>query len=90
MMTDPWGYDAGELLEPPLHRVSLDILKRGTPQPIANLTCTFLDIWCSDNCRDKWVIKQTRSILEIGFSSDIDMVMFKLSAEWEAIKSLDK
>ena len=85
-----WGYASGELVDPPLHRVTLDLLKRETPLPIANLTCTILDIWCSDNCRDAWAVKQNRRFLEIGFSSDLDMVMFKLSCEWDAIQSLDR
>lgn len=80
-----WGYEGGDLEEAPLHSVTLDLLRTNS-RVVATLACYLLEIWCSDNCAAPWRIEQNRARLMIGFSSDLDMVHFKLSPEWDTIQ----
>ena len=81
-MEPTWQFEAGDL-QGDGHIVEVDILRDNTTQTKAAFTRHLMQIWCSEHCGDLWRVRQNRRTIEVCFESEVDLVLFRLSREWD-------
>lgn len=80
-------YSAGTI-EPNtgVHTLSLNLLRSDLDPITAVLFRHVIELWCESHCMNGWLVEHSRAKLTVYFSSDRDMVLFKLSPEWDAFE----
>jgi hypothetical protein len=68
------------------HSVSLDLFKCEASSLKVVWLKHILVIWCADHCMAPWRVERTTRMMTIHFSSDVDMVHFRLSNQWDDLE----
>lgn len=49
-----------------------------------NLVVKWIEFWCQINCESDWHLREYNNHVEIGFQSIDELVLFKLSPEFDS------
>ncbi len=65
------------------HRLTLNLPRSKTDSGTATFLCRFIELWCSQQCTNRWRIEHHERDLIVVFQSDRDCVLFSLTDEYE-------
>ena len=75
-------YEAGVDQELP-YRMSLDTIRAGLSELRCDVVCRFMEFWCQKNCVGPWRVQETEKQIHIWFEMPRDVIIFKLSSEYD-------
>ena len=65
------------------YRLSLNLIRAGLDEPRSSLITRFIEFWCQKNCLGDWRIEETTCTLTVWFDLARDIVLFKISDEYD-------
>jgi hypothetical protein len=69
--------------EPLQYRLSLDVIRAKLTESRGDLLGRFIEFWCQKNCVSEWRVETTNHSLTVWFDLPRDVVLFKLSDEFD-------
>jgi hypothetical protein len=65
------------------YRLSLNLVRAGLDELRSDLLSRFIEFWCQKNCIGDWRIEETSRSLTVWFDLARDVVLFKISDEYD-------
>jgi len=65
------------------YNLSLNLIRAGLDEPRSDLLSRFIEFWCQKNCNGNWRIEETNLSLTVWFDLARDVVLFKISDEYD-------
>jgi hypothetical protein len=69
------------------YNLSLNLIRAGLDEPRSDLLSRFIEFWCQKNCNGDWRIEETTLSLTVWFDLARDVVLFKISDEYDYFDS---
>jgi len=70
------------------YNLSLNLIRAGLDEPRSDLLSRFVEFWCQKNCAGEWRVEETNRSLTVWFDIPRDVVLFKISDEYDYFASV--
>ncbi len=65
------------------YTLSLNFIRAGMTPERSDLVSRFIEFWCQKNCSGDWRVEETENRLTVSFDLDRDIILFKISEEYD-------